>query len=257
MTARAPKFIPNTDFSESTNSSPAEVTVREQIRSGGIIAILRGDFRGVESDIAHALYSAGVQAIEVTLNSPEPFVQISALAQTMSGTMAVGAGTVHTVAELEQSAEMGAQFIVSANTEVNVISRTKQLGLVSIPGCFTPSEIMHALDAGADMVKLFPAVALGSAFLRALRGPLPNVQAVPTGGLTPDLVADFISAGAVAVGLGADLVPSGAHSPEKLIDIHNRATNFITIVRAARSQCVAVNATDVGRSGQQSSTLVN
>jgi 2-dehydro-3-deoxyphosphogluconate aldolase / (4S)-4-hydroxy-2-oxoglutarate aldolase len=236
----------DTDLSESTDSSPLEAAVQGRIRSGGIIAILRGDFRGVESDIAHALSRAGVQAIEVTLNSPHPFVQISALVRAMSGTMAVGAGTVCTIAEAELAAEAGAQFIVSANMNVGVICHTKKLGLVSIPGCFTPSEIMEAQDAGADMVKLFPAIALGSSFLRALRGPLPNMQAVPTGGLTPDLVGDFISAGAVAVGLGSDLVPTGVHSHEKVVDIHNRATRFIAIVRAARSCFAAANVADFG-----------
>ena len=108
--------------------------------------------------------------------------------------------------EVERAADAGASFIVSPNLNAKVIEVTKRLGLISSPGCFTPSEIVEAMGAGADAVKLFPAQCLGPDFIKAMRGPLPNVRLIPTGGVTPEAARGYIAAGAWALGVGSELI---------------------------------------------------
>ena len=129
-------------------------TVLERIGQGRVVAILRGSFGGREIEIVEVLAEAGIGAVEVTLNSPGALATIKALAAQFGARLAVGAGTVLTPEEVTRVADNGGQFIVSPNRDLAVISQTKQLGLISLPGCFTPSEIVEALQAGADAIKL-------------------------------------------------------------------------------------------------------
>ncbi|HMV50319.1 MAG TPA: bifunctional 4-hydroxy-2-oxoglutarate aldolase/2-dehydro-3-deoxy-phosphogluconate aldolase [Blastocatellia bacterium] len=178
----------------------------QHIEAGKIIAILRGRFGEREEDIVAAMRAGGLTAVEVTLNSPNALSIIRRLADRFGQTMAVGAGTVLTPEEVRQAADAGASFIVSPNRDLRVIETTKQLNLTSLPGCFTPSEVIEAISAGADAAKLFPANSLGPAFLKALRGPLPQVRTVPTGGVTADLAREYFAAGAWAIGAGSELL---------------------------------------------------
>ncbi len=178
----------------------------QHIEAGKIIAILRGRFGGREEEIVAAMRAGGLTAVEVTLNSPDALAAIRRLADRFGRMMAVGAGTVLTPEEVRQAADAGASFIVSPNRDLRVIETTKQLNLISLPGCFTPSEVVEALNAGADAAKLFPANALGPAFLKALRGPLPQARTVPTGGVTANLARDYFAAGAWAIGAGSELL---------------------------------------------------
>jgi Entner-Doudoroff aldolase len=142
----------------------------------------------------------------VTLNSPGALATIGRLAARFGDQLAVGAGTVLTAEEVERVADAGGEFIVSPNRDQRVIGRTKQLGLASLPGCFTPSEIVEALDAGADAIKLFPVQPLGIDFVRAIQGPFPGLRLVPTGGVTPEMAQRYYAAGAWAVGVGSELM---------------------------------------------------
>jgi len=178
----------------------------QYIEAGRIVAILRGDFRGREEEIVAAMRAGGLTAVEVTLNSPDALGAIRRLANWFGSTMAVGAGTVLTPEEVRQAADAGASFIVSPNRDLRVIETTKQLNLISLPGCYTPSEIVEAINAGADAAKLFPANALGPGYLKALRGPLPQVRTVPTGGVTAELAREYFAAGAWAIGAGSELL---------------------------------------------------
>src|SRR5687768_15587591 len=143
-------------------------TPLEIINAGRIIAILRGTFKGLEQEIAAVLVEAGITAIEITLNSENVFAIIERLTARFGDKVTIGAGTVFRVDEMERASAAGARFIVSPNRDVTVVEATKRAGLVSIPGCFTPSEIREALAAGADAVKLFPASSLGPSFVRAM-----------------------------------------------------------------------------------------
>jgi Entner-Doudoroff aldolase len=205
----------------------------EQIEASRIIAILRGDFCGREEEIVGVLTEAGITAVEVTLNSPGAFDSIKRLAVSFGSLIAIGAGTVLQSQEVERAAAAGARFIVSPNRNASVIETTKRLGLISLPGCFTPSEIVEALDAGADAVKLFPAQCLGVDFVKAMRGPLPNVRVVPTGGVTPEAARGYFAAGAWALGVGSELIGKDVINEKGLESLRRRATDFVEAARGA------------------------
>jgi 2-dehydro-3-deoxyphosphogluconate aldolase/(4S)-4-hydroxy-2-oxoglutarate aldolase len=200
------------------------------IEKGRVIAIMRGDFGGGEEEIVAAIVEAGITAVEVTLNSPNAMGAIERLAERFGVNTAVGAGTVLSSEDVERVADAGAQFIVSPNRDLKVIETTKRLGLVSLPGCFTPSEIVEAIGAGADAVKLFPAISLGLNFVKSLRGPFPDVRVVPTGGVTPDAAREYLAAGAWAVGAGSELIGRDAMLPGGLERLRARAAEFVAAI---------------------------
>lgn len=200
------------------------------ISRGRVVVIMRGDFRGHEKEVVEVIFDAGIRAVEVTLNSPAALSAIELLAARFGSDMAVGAGTVLKPEEVEQAASAGARFIVSPNRDVRVIETTKRSDLVSIPGCFTPSEIVEAMHAGADAIKIFPASSLGSTFVRAMLGPLSNIRMVPTSGVTPEIAREYISAGAWAVGVGSELVSEDALLPGGLDALRSRAAAFVAAV---------------------------
>ncbi len=187
---------------------------------------MRGDYGAIAEEIVAATSDVGLTAVEVTFNSPGVLEMIRRLAARFGDRMAVGAGTVLKPSEVEQAADAGARFIVSPNLNLEVISTTKRLGLVSLPGCFTPSEIVTAIDAGADAAKLFPASSLGVGFVKALRGPLPDVRVVPTGGVTPEMARQYFDAGAWAVGVGSELVSKDVFAVGGLDRLRERAGAF-------------------------------
>lgn len=203
----------------------------QRIEAGKIIAILRGDFAGREEDIVAAMISGGLTAVEVTLNSRDAFAAINRLAKRFGSEMAVGAGTVLTPNEVLRAADAGAQFIVSPNRDIAVIEQTKKLNLVSLPGCFTPSEVVEAVNAGADAAKLFPATSLGPAFVKALRGPLPQIRTVPTGGVTAELAREYFAAGAWAIGAGSELIGKDLFAEGGLEKLRQRTSAFINAIK--------------------------
>lgn len=183
----------------------------KKINEEKIIAIVRGLDSGYEG-LAQALYDGGIRAIEVTFNQKDPALwtkttdAIRQIKTLMGDKMAVGAGTVTSVELAELAYEAGAQFIVSPDTDPDVIRRTKELGMVSMPGALTPSEIKQAHKAGADFVKLFPVGSLGASYVKAIRGPLNHIRLLAVGGVSEKNVAEFIRAGCVGVGVGGNLV---------------------------------------------------
>ncbi len=203
----------------------------DQIATGRLIAILRGAFGGRETELAAVLFGTGLTALEVTLNSPGALVTIERLAARFGAEAAIGAGTVLTVSEVEQAANAGARFIVSPNRNTAVIAATKRLGLVSLPGCFTPSEIVEALDAGADAIKIFPATTLGPAYVKAVRAPLNQARLVPTGGVTPEKAREYFAAGVWAVGIGSELVGKDVWHSGNFELLQRRAAEFVNAVR--------------------------
>jgi 2-dehydro-3-deoxyphosphogluconate aldolase/(4S)-4-hydroxy-2-oxoglutarate aldolase len=155
---------------------------------------------------------------------------ISRLVRTFGSRLAIGAGTVLEPDEVKRVADLGAAFIVSPNRNIRVIEMTKKLGLASFPGAFTPSEAIEACDAGADAVKLFPAMCLGPGFVKALRGPLPTMRTVPTGGVDAKTAGAYFDAGAWAVGVGSELVSSDALAPGGLDRLRGRARAFVAAI---------------------------
>ncbi|MEL6584770.1 MAG: 2-dehydro-3-deoxy-6-phosphogalactonate aldolase [Pseudomonadota bacterium] len=188
-----------------------------------IIAILRGVSPQEAVEITGAIIEGGITRIEVPLNSPDPLKSIAAMVATFPNAQ-IGAGTVLTSKETEAVAGTGAGFIVSPNTDVDVIARTKALGLGSYPGVFTPSECFAALKAGADALKVFPASMMGPDGLKAIRAVLPpETQVYAVGGAGPENFKDWAAAGASGYGIGSALYKPGMTAE----DVGKRARNIV------------------------------
>ncbi len=186
--------------------------VIQEIRDKKIIAIVRGVDEVQALAIAKALYEGGITMVEVTFNqkNPDQFINtanaIRAINAEMGDKMLVGAGTVTSVELVEMAKDAGAKYIISPDADVEVIKKTRELGLVSLPGAYTPTEAKQAYNAGADMVKLFPCVGDAPAYLKAICAPFNHIPFLAVGGVNADNAADFLKAGAVGVGVGGSLV---------------------------------------------------
>ena len=186
------------------------MTLDEALAACPLIAILRGVRPDEVLDHANALYAAGLRAIEVPLNSPDPMDSVARLAKAFGDTCVIGAGTVLSVAQVEAVFAAGGTLIVSPNADAAVIGRTMALGMYSAPGVGTATEAFAAIAAGAIHLKLFPAATYGPGHLKQLRAVLPSEIAVlAVGGVGPDALADWFAAGARGFGLGSDLYKAG------------------------------------------------
>lgn len=196
-----------------------------------VAAILRGLSPDECLAIGEAIIRAGITILEVPLNSPDPLTSIRRMAEAFDGRALVGAGTVLGVEAVDQVAEAGGSLIISPNTDTAVIGRTKALGLVSLPGFFTPSEAFAALGAGADALKLFPAEMAPPSSLRAIRAVLPaNTRVMIVGGVSPQTIPPYLAAGAAGFGVGSDLYKPGRGADE----VGERARALAAAVRQAR-----------------------
>lgn len=179
-----------------------------------LVAILRGITPDEVLEHSEILYAAGVRAIEVPLNSPDPLISIARLAAAFSGRAICGAGTVLAPGQVDAVAQAGGRLIVSPDTDASVIQRTVELGLASAPGFATATEAFAAIAAGARHLKLFPASTYGPGHLRQLRAVLPDdVAVLAVGGVGADNMLDWWKAGAEGFGLGSELYKAG-QSPE-------------------------------------------
>ena len=207
-------------------------TALQQILEYKIVAILRGCASDRIPDIAAALAEGGVRLMEITLNSPGALESIRQLSGIMGDRMLVGAGTVLTAAEAEAAVDAGARFIISPTLDIETIQMTRQLGAISIPGAFTPTEILTAYRNGADIIKVFPAGSSGAPYFKELRGPLPHIPLMPTGGVNLDNIRDFKAAGAVAFGISSALVPAGQENTgPALRQLTEKAAAYIKAVQ--------------------------
>ncbi|MCL1951930.1 MAG: bifunctional 4-hydroxy-2-oxoglutarate aldolase/2-dehydro-3-deoxy-phosphogluconate aldolase [Oscillospiraceae bacterium] len=187
-------------------------TIIKQILEKKLIAIVRGLPEPQAVPLARALLAGGISLIEITFNqaAPESFLRtanaIAAIHEALGDAMRVGAGTVMTPAQLRLAHDAGAQFIISPNVDAAVIGGTRALGLVSLPGCMTPTECAAAHSHGADFIKVFPAGALGPGYIAALRAPLSHLRFLAVGGVDCSNIPDFLRAGALGFGVGGNLV---------------------------------------------------
>jgi 2-dehydro-3-deoxyphosphogluconate aldolase/(4S)-4-hydroxy-2-oxoglutarate aldolase len=179
--------------------------VLSQILEHKIIAILRGANPSDVLKIASALYDGGVRILEVTFNSPAAMEVVQELAVKMGDKMLVGMGTVLDAATARHAIERGAAFIVSPSFDSETINETKKYGAISIPGAFTPTEIVNAFNCGGDIIKVFPASGNVN-YIREIRAPLSHVPLMPTGGINLENIGEFLNTGVVAFGIGTALV---------------------------------------------------
>jgi 2-dehydro-3-deoxyphosphogluconate aldolase / (4S)-4-hydroxy-2-oxoglutarate aldolase len=194
------------------------------IGAGRVVAILRGDYVGWFGRIAEALAEAGVNVMEVTLNSARAEQGIREMRAALGDGFLIGAGTVLRAAEAKRAIDAGAQFIVAPNTNHGVLDYCARTDICSVPGAYTPTEIMDAVDAGATLIKLFPAE-LG--YFKAIRAPLNHVPFVVTGGVTPDNAAEFLRAGAFGVGMGSALIGDYVKRDGGLAEMQRRARALV------------------------------
>lgn len=177
-----------------------------------IVAIVRGVYGQDALDLASALYAGGIELLEVTFDQSKPESlnrtsdTVKLLCRELGDKMYFGAGTVTTIEMLNLAKEAGAGFIVSPDCNPEVIKATVEAGMVSMPGAMTPTEILTAYRAGADFVKVFPTAGLGSAYIKAVRGPLNHIRLLAVGGVNEKNIADFLAAGCVGAGVGGNLV---------------------------------------------------
>ncbi len=209
----------------------------EDILSYKVIAILRGVEREYLTELANALYDGGIRLLELTFSAngqiDDSYVaeNIRILAKEMEGRMWVGAGTVLTPGQAELAHENGAQFIISPDTNALVINKTRELGMVSIPGALTPSEIQQAHLVGADFVKLFPASAFGPSYVKAVTAPLSHIKLLAVGGINEDNMQEYLRAGVKGFGIGGNLIDKSLLATGDYESITERAERYVREVR--------------------------
>ncbi|HKP87292.1 MAG TPA: bifunctional 4-hydroxy-2-oxoglutarate aldolase/2-dehydro-3-deoxy-phosphogluconate aldolase [Blastocatellia bacterium] len=202
----------------------------------GIIPVVRAESAGIAMRAIEAIKEGGVSVIEITMTVPSAIRVIEETAGRFGAEAVVGAGTVLDAETARACILAGARFIVSPALDLETIACCRRYGVAVLPGAMTPTEVLTAWTAGADMVKVFPAGALGGAsYIKNLKAPLPQIDLVPTGGVSLDTAADFIKAGATALGVGADLVDTKAIIEGNGKLITERARRFAEIVREARA----------------------
>lgn len=204
------------------------------IEACGVVAVIRLTDASKLGPVIDALGAGGVRAIEVTMTVPGAIRLIEAIAPTLPKDVVLGAGTILDPETARQAILAGARFIVGPVLNPAVISLCHRYDVAVAPGCFTPTEILAAWEAGADIVKVFPATALGPGYLKDVRGPLPQVRLMPTGGVSVANAGAWIRAGAVAIGVGTALVDPAAVAEGRYGAVTETAAAFVAAVAAAR-----------------------
>lgn len=200
----------------------------------GIVAVIRAPRGDLLVDVAEALLAGGVDVMEVTFTVPNAVQVLARVAERLGDRVLLGAGTVLDAETCRAALLTGARFIVSPATNLEVIKMCRRYDTLVMPGAFTPTEVITAWEAGADIVKVFPSDVAGPAYLKALRGPLPQVRLMPTGGVNLETAADFLRAGACALGVGGSLVEPKAVESGDMKRIEQLARQYVEIVRQTR-----------------------
>ena len=207
-----------------------------RVETCGVVAVIRLQDSSKLRAVVDALAAGGVKALEITMTVPRAIELIGEIAPTLPPDFVIGAGTVVDPDTAHAAILAGARFIVGPVLRPAVIEVCHRYDVAVMPGCFSPTEILTAWEAGADVVKVFPATALGPSYFRDIRGPLPHLKLMPTGGVTLDNAGDWIRAGAVAIGVGTALVDVKLVAAGDFAAITRRAERFVDAVRAARGR---------------------
>ena len=215
----------------------------EWIRKSALVPVLRAESDEEALALAAAMHAGGVDIVEVTTTVPDAAGVLRELRQRFGDTLLLGGGTVTTAAECHALVDAGAAFIVSPSVHPDVIAAAKERGMLMISGALTPTEIITAYRAGADMIKIFPCSAMGGPeYLRAIHAPFPGIPLIPTGGVTLSTAKDFLNAGAVALGVGSDLVNPRAIRAGLPEQISEAAHAYLSVIAEWRTTAVSEGA---------------
>ena len=205
------------------------------IEATGVVAIIRTKDPARVRDIVDALARGGVKTLEITMTVPGAIEAIRAVSQSLPEGILLGAGTVLDASTAHRVIDAGARFVVAPILDLETIAACHERGVPMMPGCYTPTEMWQAWRAGADVIKVFPATTLGPGYLKDIAAPLPQLKLLPTGGVTPENAGTWITAGAVAVGIGSALVDNKAIAAGDFGKIEAAARLVIANVKAARA----------------------
>jgi len=207
-----------------------------RIVGSGVVAVMRAPSGELLADVAEALLAGGVEAIEVTFTVPRAHRVLEQVADRLGDRILLGAGTVLDSETARIALLAGAEFIVAPTVNLEVIRLCQRYDKVVMPGALTPTEVLLAWEAGADIVKVFPSELTGPGYLKALHGPLPQVRLMPTGGVNLQTAADFLRAGACALGVGGALVEAKAVAAGDMQRIQSLAQQYVQIVKETRGE---------------------
>jgi len=207
----------------------------EQLIEGGVVAVIRMQDGQKLIRVCEAVRDGGVTAIEVTMTVPGALDLIAQVARAMGDSIQLGVGSVVDVETVHRAVEAGARYVVSPVFKPEVIAASHALGVPAMPGAFTPTEIQNAYEAGADIVKVFPANIVGMEFFKAVKAPLPHLRLMPTGGVTLTNAGDWIKAGACAVGVGSSLLDNKAIATENYAQLTENARILCASLAAGRA----------------------
>jgi 2-dehydro-3-deoxyphosphogluconate aldolase/(4S)-4-hydroxy-2-oxoglutarate aldolase len=221
----------------STTSRASREDVCKRVETVGLVPVVRAPSAELAMRACEAVLAGGVSIFEITMTVPDAPAVIRALVEKLGDRAVVGAGTVLDADAANKCIEAGAAFIVSPGLDLPTIAAAHARGVPIMPGALTPTEVITAWKAGADMVKIFPASAVGGPkYIKALKGPLPDVKMLPTGGVTASTAGEFIAAGAAALGVGSELVDIAALKRGEDAVITERARELVAAVAAARAK---------------------
>ncbi|MCJ7536247.1 MAG: bifunctional 4-hydroxy-2-oxoglutarate aldolase/2-dehydro-3-deoxy-phosphogluconate aldolase [Anaerolineales bacterium] len=207
----------------------------ERVRELGLLAVIRGPSPEVTLETVAALIEGGVLGIEITYTTPQAADVVQNLDKKFGEQILLGMGTLTKIEQIKEARDAGARFIVSPHLEPELADAMVASGLGVMIGALTPSEIVQAFNIGSDVVKVFPGSLGGPAYMKALRGPFPDIPMMPTGGVNPDNLVAWFKAGAVAVGAGSSLCPAAWAKEGRFKDITQRAKEFVEAVEMARN----------------------
>jgi len=205
-----------------------------RVRELGLLAVIRGPSQGLTLKMVDALVEGGVHGIEITYSTPDATQVVCSLNKKYGQKILLGMGTLTKAAQVEEAKAIGANFIVSPHFETELAGAMVSSGLGVMIGAFTPSEVVQAYRNGSDVIKIFPGSLGGPAYIKALRGPFPEIPMMPTGGVSPEILREWFAAGAVAVGAGSKLCPWDWARAGRFQDISMRASEFVKAVEEAR-----------------------
>ncbi len=210
-------------------------TQLKRVLDCGLVGVVRSADSGHLIEVVRALVDDGIDVVEITMTVPNALEVISQVHATLGSRVLLGAGTVLDPESARAALLAGAEFVVAPTVNLDVIRLCRRYDKLVMPGAFTPTEILSAWEAGADIVKVFPADVLGPAFFKAMRGPLPQIRLMPTGGVDLNTAADFLRAGACCLGIGSQLVEPKAVSDRNFDRIRELARQYVGIVKKSRT----------------------